>query len=236
MHPSPDGKQISYFVHSDLYLARVDGTDSRKLLTVPGKSPGSATWSPDGSRLRFDFEDAKSGGRSIWEVSAGGTNLHPLLPGWNDPGNECCGRWTHDGKYFIFQSTRGRVTHLWALREKGFLGQATSPDPVQLTSGLMQFRAPLPSKDGKTLFAIGDQVRSEIIRYHPGYQEWVTYHSGKSIVWLGFSSDDQWVAYCTYPEGILWRSRVDGSQSQQLTFRRGDKCTFLVCRREANCV
>ena len=65
VHPSPDGQQIAYFVHSDLYLARVDGTDSRKLVTVPGKGPGSATWSPDGSRLRFDFQDAKTDGRSI---------------------------------------------------------------------------------------------------------------------------------------------------------------------------
>jgi len=219
VHPSPDGKQIAYFVHSDLYLARVDGTDSRKLVTVPGKGPGSATWSPDGSRLRFDFEDAKTGGRSIWEVSADGTNLHPLLSGWNDPGNECCGRWTPDGKYFVFQSmTHGRVTHLWALREKGFLGKTVSQEPVQLTSGPMQFRAPMPSKDGKTLFAIGDQVRSEIMSYDRASQKWVTYHSGKSIVWLSFSSDDQWVSYVTYPEGILWRSRVDGSEAQQLTF------------------
>ena len=75
-----------------------------------------------------------------------------------------------------------------------------------------------PSKDGKTLFAIGDHVRSEIMSYDRASQKWVTYHSGKSIVWLSFSSDDKSVAYFTYPEGILWRSRVDGSQAQQLTF------------------
>ena len=34
---------------------------------------------------------------------------------------------------------------------------------------------------------------------------------------LDFSRDDQFV-YITYPEGTLWRSRVDGSDRRQLTY------------------
>ena len=47
-----------------------------------------------------------------------GTNLHPLLASWNNPPSECCGSWTSDGKYFVFQSTRHGRTDVWALREK----------------------------------------------------------------------------------------------------------------------
>jgi Tol biopolymer transport system component len=35
---------------------------------------------------------------------------------------------------------------------------------------------------------------------------------------VDFSRDGQWVAYVTYPEGNLWRSKADGSERLQLTF------------------
>ena len=218
VHPSPDGRQIAYVVESDLYLARSDGSESRKLLSVTGKIPGNGAWAPDGSKLRFSMRDRTTDSNSIWEVAAAGSNLHPLLPGWNDPAAECCGLWTPNGEYFVFQSTRNGVTHLWAIREKESRWRKALTEPVQLTSGPIQFRSPLPSKDGKKIFAIGDEVRSEIMRYDSKSKEWVPYHSGKSIVWLSFSIDDQWVVYASYPDGTLWRSRVDGSQTQQLTF------------------
>src|SRR5260370_7538672 len=35
---------------------------------------------------------------------------------------------------------------------------------------------------------------------------------------FALSRDGDWVAYVTFPEGVLWRSRIDGSQRLQLTF------------------
>jgi len=40
---------------------------------------------------------------------------------------------------------------------------------------------------------------------------------GISATDLAFSADGQWVAYVSVPEGILWRSKIDGSQRLQLT-------------------
>ncbi len=218
VHPSPDGQFIAYFVESDLYLGKSDGTEVRKLVTTPGKSPGSAAWSPDGRRLRFSMEDPITSAYSIWEVAADGSNLHPLLRGWNDPAAECCGRWTPDGKYFLFEARHDGMTDLWAVGEEGkFLGKVNR-EPVQLTTGPVHFRSPVPSKDGKKIYAIGDLVRGEIMRYEAKSQEWVPYLSGRSIVSLNFSRAGEWVAYTTYPEAALWRSRIDGSQQQQLTF------------------
>ena len=34
---------------------------------------------------------------------------------------------------------------------------------------------------------------------------------------VSFSADGHWVAYAMYPEPILWRSRIDGSEKLQLT-------------------
>ena len=35
---------------------------------------------------------------------------------------------------------------------------------------------------------------------------------------LSFSKDGQWVAYVSYPEGTLWKSKLDGSQRLQLSY------------------
>ncbi len=88
---------------------------------------------------------------SLWEVSADGRNLHPLLRGWNSPPEECCGSWTRDGKYFLFQSLRNGPTNIWAMREKGNLFRKPNREPVQLTSGPMNFYAVEPSVDAQAL-------------------------------------------------------------------------------------
>jgi eukaryotic-like serine/threonine-protein kinase len=215
---SPDGQQIVYANGSDLHLAKIDGTESRKLLTVTG-IPLWLRWSPDGSRLRFTVRDYALGGvNSLWEVAADGSNLHPLLPDWNKPANECCGNWTADGRYFVFQSTRNGTTNIWARREKAGLFQRASQAPVQLTFGPLNYSAPLPSLDGKRLFVVGEQRRGELARYDTKTQQWDSYLSGISAQHLDFSRDGAWVVYVTYPEGNLWRSKADGSQRLQLTY------------------
>ena len=214
---SPDGKTIVYANGHDLYLANNDGTDSRKLVSAGG-STAWPRWSPDGTIVRFTVYDPERYASSLWEVARDGTGLHPLLPGWNNPPLECCGNWTADGRYFVFQSEhRGRV-NIWAVREKVGLFYRSSQEPIQLTSGPMDFGAPVPSRDGKKLFIIGSVLREEVLRYDAKSGKFVPYLLGISADGLDFSRDGKWVAYVTFPEGTLWRSRVDGSERLQLTF------------------
>ena len=42
--------------------------------------------------------------------------------------------------------------------------------------------------------------------------------NGISARFTDFSRDGQSIAYVTHPEGMLWRSRIDGSERMQLTF------------------
>ena len=214
---SPDGKALVYARGRDLYIARRDGTESRKLVTGPG-SPSWIRWSPDQKVLRFTISEPKTSAQSLWEVTADGTNLHALLPDWNSPPAECCGSWTPDGKYFVFQSTRSGRTDIWATREKGSLFQKLRPQPVQLTTGPLSFLGPVPSKDGKRLFVIGSQPRGELSRYDAKSGQFVPYLSGISADGVAFSRDGKWVVYVTEPDGDLWRSKVDGSERLQLTF------------------
>lgn len=211
---SPDGKMLAYTNLGELFVAKADGTESRKLLSVKGDIL-HVTWSPDSSHLRFDSSETAGtvDQQLYWEVSAAGTDLHRLLEGWHNPPDECCGKWTADGKYFVFQSNR----QIWALpRKGGFL--RSEPKPIPLTSSPMSLSQPLPSKDGKKLLVIGQTYRGELMRYDTKSSQFSSFLGGISAEYVAFSKDGQWVTYVSYREGSLWRSRLDGSQRLQLTY------------------
>jgi Tol biopolymer transport system component len=182
------------------------------LVTVSG-APSSPRWSPDGKRIRFTISSDTA--TSIWEVSASGSDLHVVFPDWRNP--HCCGIWTTDGKYFVFQATSKGVGTIWAMREKSGLFKRDSHGPVQLTNGPINNYAPVPSANGKRLFFGGHQPRSEIVRYDSKSKTFVPFLSGTSAEGLDFSRDGKWVAYVSYPEGALWKSTIDGERRLQLT-------------------
>ncbi len=198
---------------SELFLAKRDGTASRKLVSVPGV-PFYPAWSPSGTKLRFSLHDYRNNRNSLWEVSAQGTNLHPMFPGWNDSADECCGgKWTTDGKYFVFEA-QGQI---WALSEKGASLRPSADKPIQLTSSPLGLFTPLPSKDGKKLFVVERHYRGELERVEAKSGQFAPYLSGISAEDLAFSKDGQWLVYVSFPEGILWRSKRDGSHKVQLS-------------------
>ena len=82
----------------------------------------------------------------------------------------------------------------------------------------MSFTFPVPSPDGKHLFADGHLSRGELVVYDSKSRQFLPFLSGISAGELDFSRDGKWVAYVSYPDGTLWRSRVDGSERLQLTF------------------
>jgi serine/threonine protein kinase/Tol biopolymer transport system component len=212
---SPDGLAIAYGKLQGLYIAKADGSESRKIATTPLLAV-RPRWSPDGSVLRFTQINTEYRSASLWEVSVDGSNLHPVFPG-NDNRDECCGVWTPDGKYFLYQSTRDGMTNIWAIREGKGPFRTARPQPVQLTVGPLAFMGPTLSPDGKRLFAVGVQNRGELMRYDRKSRQFVSYLSGLSAEGLDFSRDGEWVTYVSFPQSTLWRSRLDGSQRLQLT-------------------
>ena len=220
---SSDGQHIAYARRTDLFVAQNDGSGDHKIATVRG-AIGKLAWSPDGRRIRFTSFDEQRLAKALWEVSPDGRNLHPLLSGWHNPANECCGQWTADGKYFLFASQGG----IWAMAERARWLQRASPKPVQLTGGGVPFDEAVPSKDGKHLFAVGMVARGEVVRYDGGSRQFVPYLSGISAEFVSFSKDGQWVAYVTYPDGALWRCRADGTDRLQLTQSSPDTSSYAL--------
>ncbi len=214
---SPDGEAIFFASGHDVYRARSDGSEAHRLATLNG-TPLWLRLSPDGRSIRFTVVDRAVNRSELWEMAADGTGLRPLLAGWNSPSQECCGSWTPDGAYFVFQSTRHGLASVWAVREKRTLWHKISREPVQLTFGQMNCYSPLPSSNGKSVFFIGTQLRSEVLRLDWSGHQPVPFMPGLSADGLSLSRDGQWIAYVADPDGTLWRARMDGSERRQLSF------------------
>jgi Tol biopolymer transport system component/DNA-binding winged helix-turn-helix (wHTH) protein len=227
---SPDGKTLAFVEGSDLYLAKRDGSDARKLAALPG--PGwMPRWSPDGKIMRFSVFDVHSASIALWEIGINGQGLRRLLQNWNTadgPIDECCGSWTPDGHDFVFQTTRLGRSETWSMPTEsgvlsGFLLRIDKKmfEPRQLTNGQLSSLAPVLSPDGRKLFVIGQQLRSEMQRFDERTRQFVPYRTpsltGISADFVDISRDGQWIAYVDFPEGTLWRSRIDGSERLQLT-------------------
>jgi serine/threonine protein kinase/Tol biopolymer transport system component len=216
---SPDGQKLIFTNDTTLYVANADGTASRKLADLPGPLGSGAVdstspaWSPDGQTIALNLYDPKTQLLYLWELSADGTNLHKMFSGWHTSTGDCCGSWTPDGKYFVFES----AGQIWAAREEGSLFHKVNREPVQLTAGTVSYSFPVPGKDGKTLFAIAGFRRAELQRYNIKSKAFESFMGGISAQDVEFSKDGQWVAYSSYPEGILWRSKLDGSEKLQLS-------------------
>ncbi|HMG88384.1 MAG TPA: protein kinase [Terracidiphilus sp.] len=216
---SADGKQLAIGKRAEVYLANGDGTDIRKIATMKNSVSGLAI-SPDGSRVQVETEEITQSGtsvvvgeRTISEISVNGSNPRSLIPEWQNTVNECCGRWTVDGNYFVFQSG-GQI---WALAgERHFLQRKAKP--IQLTFSPMQLQSPLPSKDGKKLFVVGMTFRGELTSFDVKTGKPAVFLGGISADWVDASRDGRQVVYVSYPQGDLWKSNLDGTNRVQLTF------------------
>ena len=196
---------------NELQVVNPETNTARRFATLPNFSFW-LRWSPDGRTLRFSVTLPTV--RQIWEVAADGSRMHQVFQASHEPAK---GTWTPDGRYFVFETFQNGRTDLWAVPEKGDLFHKANHVPVQLTSGPMSFHAPQPSLDGKRIFAIGEQPRGELQRFDSKSGQFLPYLAGVSASDVSFSRDGQWVAYVTYPENTLWRSRIDGSEKLQLT-------------------
>ena len=210
---SPDGRHIIFTHGPDIFEANADGTESRKLATMNSRVSDIRV-SPDGKRIRGILSDLKTGFSTLWELNRDGSNAHPVLPNWSPEPHECCGHWTPDGRYYLFASFRDGRSNIWALPERRNWFQPKAK-PVQLTNGPLEFSMPVPSQDGRRIFAFGQQPRTEVLRYDG--RSFSPYFQDASASDLAFSADGQLVAYVSIPDQALWVSRTDGSQRIQLT-------------------
>jgi DNA-binding winged helix-turn-helix (wHTH) protein/Tol biopolymer transport system component len=224
---SPDGRSVLYATpHGDIYSMAAEGGEPRLILASHAPEgeivrTGDLSWSPDGSTIRFT-RDLK-----LWEVSSNGSNPHQLLPGWHESVSQWGGQWTLDGDFFLFVSgsigslnrfpNNNRGGQLWAIDERRGRLRPPIAEPIQLTSGPMVWGPAVSARDGHRIFARGMSFRGELVRHDKRSNHFDPYLGGISAEMVAFSRDGTYVAYVTFPDGILWRANRDGTGLLQLT-------------------
>jgi Tol biopolymer transport system component len=144
----PDGKSILYAAGNHLLVNKLQDGTSALFATLPGR-PFWLRWSPDGKLLRFTLIDPIGHTLGLWEASTNGKSIRPILGDWTKPSSECCGIWTGDGKYFVFQSDRGGSSDLWRLDGKSIV------EPRRVTNGPLSFVGPVTSRIGHRIYFLG---------------------------------------------------------------------------------
>ena len=213
---SGDGLHLAFSKGSKLFISTADGSSVHELYNASG-SVFAPRFSPDGKRVRFTVGSAAQNTTSIWEVGNDGSNPHSVLGNWQGGSTACCGSWTADGRYYIFQATQNSpttISTLWALPDSGTM---PVPVPVQLTNGPMSFGNASPARDNSKIWAIGVQPTGEVVRYDLATKKFVPLLTSVSATDLEYSADGKWVTYVSVPDATLWRCRADGSDRLQLT-------------------
>lgn len=210
----PDGRLV-YRTDEGIFVAGKDAADPHQLARFPkdGRIPQI---SRDGQRMVFVSDDKDSW--SIRESELNGSRARVVLTQNEQlPVDICCPRWSEDESYLLFRGYSGGRWDLWAIPDKKSL-LARAPAPIRLTNGPLSYSAFTSSRDGKEIFAVGYLMRGEMLHYDLTAHQFLPYLGGISANDSTFSRDGQWVAYISYPDHALWRSRTDGSERLQLTY------------------
>ncbi len=207
----PDGQGILYAVGNDLNVIHLEDESISHFAELPGRAFWMR-WSPNGKLLRLTLLNPLSHTSALWQMAPGGRPVE-LLNGWSVPESECCGDWTSDGRFYVFQSSRGGTSDLWKIS-----GDHTS-HPQRLTNGPLHFTAPAAERGTDRIYFVGLDVRSELQRFDAGLRRFIVergFLADASRV--SYSNDREWVAWTDSTGGKLWRARAsDGSERVQLT-------------------
>ena len=213
----PDGRHIAYASGTAIYIADNNGANPRKILET-GAEIRWLSVSPDGKRIRFTLLENTS--ETIQEISSEGAGRRTVINPRGDADYTCCGKWTHDGRFYVFLSGSHGSSNIWALPDVHSRFSSASATPTQLTYGPLSYYVPLPSADNRTIFAIGAKQKGELSRYDSSRKEFVPFLGGISATDAMPSADGHWVVFLSYPDSLVWRSRPDGSEKMQLSTTR----------------
>ena len=211
----PDGRSVIYMYFRSVFITGPDGANPKLLWQAPGDA-FDPSLSPDGRRIRLTVEEANRH-LKIWQINIDGSHAHRLLQDWPSDSDQGGGRWTPDGRHFIFQSDASGTANIYELIEPGWLEFWKKPAAAKLTSGEVEVLDAIPSRDNRQLFVMGRLSQGAMQVFDPQQKHFVPFLGGLAASEFVISPDKQWMAYTDFPRHFLWRSRLDGSEKLQLT-------------------
>ena len=156
----------------------MDGANPRKLLSAEGEIWGPNI-SPDNKRMVFTINGAALG-LSIVVSNPDGSGQRAIVNSSERRAVGCA----HGPRTAGTLSLRIAAMAGWIFgRHKSRPGwlQRAHP-PVQLTNGPLSYRGPMPSRDGRQIFAMGIKQRGELVRYDVSAKRFVPILSGISAL------------------------------------------------------
>jgi serine/threonine protein kinase len=211
---SPDGKSI-YFVDSHQIWVMDEDGGNVGALWKPTFDPVDLALSPDGKEISVTLANAD--GTRLWRVGSDGKNAHPLELDWPADANAWAGRWTPDGRHFVFNSDREGRGNIYEVVAPRWFEFWKKPAAVRITGNQVNTTDAAPARDSRSLFVLGRLETGTSLVFDPRIGKLVPFLGGLSALQFVISPDRQWMAYTEYPSGHLWKSRLDGSEAVQLT-------------------
>ena len=208
----PDGR-IVFSKGKDVLVADKNGSNTRKLISFLW-SVEDVEVSPDGERVLLIMAPGADGAFDLLEIAADGTDPRHIRKGAR---GQCCFHWDSDGNHVLYVSMSGNRGDIWAFATRAGVFRRSN-EPTRLTTGPLSYTNAVSSRDGKQIFAVATKDRGEAVRYDLTARQFVPILSGDSATDLTYSTDGKWVAYASYPERSIWRSRSDGTERMQLTY------------------
>lgn len=207
----PDGESILYATGNELDVVRLKSGTSAPYAVLPGRAFW-LRWSPSDSSLRFTLIDPVTHVSSLWELDASNRKIHALsLPALQSQ-SICCGSWSADGRFYVFQVTDALGSDIWAL------GTGPHAQVIRLTNGPLSYVSPLPSRTERTVFFVGLQPPAETRFFDSSVRRFVPAPAFlERARRISYSRDGRMVAWVDV-DGRLWRAlRENGSERLQLT-------------------
>jgi tricorn protease len=163
--PATSGTQVAFVYADDLWIAKIDGSDVRRLTTDDGIE-SSPAFSPDGKLLAFTAQ--YDGNQDVYVVPIEGGVPRRLT--WHPGADEVQG-FTPDGRKVLFTSGRAvftnRYTQLFTVPIEGGVEEAL----------------PLPNAAGGAYSPDGRRIAYNPLA--PRFEQWKRYRGGTaSRIWL----------------------------------------------------
>src|SRR6185437_5969596 len=192
----PDASRIIYGAHGNLWSVAADGSDAREEAKIGIWPLTWFSWSPDGSELRLTSEE------SIWRWRPREHNRPQKLDAAYP---RCCGSWSRDGRYYLFNELRAGTWNLMAQREVGRLGGAwRAPAAAQLSFEPRSVLGAFVARGHDQVLFYRTDPRERPQRMDAATHAAVPLLGGRNASQLEYAPDGRQVAFVDQRDSTLW--------------------------------